>query len=184
MNFEIIQTERLQLKGLSPDNLKNIFEQLPKAEIKKLLGLRTEEDFLLEEKKFHNRYSINNKSFMLFLMVDKATESIIGRGGLHNWNADHNRAELGYVMEDELYKRKGLMSEAVGAFIHYGFSNMELHRIEALVGVENIPSLKIIEKYKFTREGLLRQHYKVDGNFEDSIIFSLLHEEYKNRTKD
>jgi hypothetical protein len=42
----------------------------------------------------------------------------------------------------ENYKRKGLMTEAVSSIIDYGFNKLNLHRIEALVGSNNIPSLK------------------------------------------
>ena len=180
MTFEFIETKRLRLKRFSPEDLNHIFKKFSKDEIIKILNLRTEVEFIKEEKRFLNGYSCYNKSFMLFLLIDKATDTVIGRGGLHNWNAEHHRAELGYEMEDELFKKKGLMTEAVGAFIEYGFEKMNLNRIEAMVGAENIPSLKIIEKYNFKKEGVLRQHYKILNSFEDSVVFSLLHAEYKN----
>ncbi len=179
MDFEIIETERLTLRGFSPENLKTIFEQFPKSEIREILQLRTEAEFLKEEKKFINGFRSHNISFRLFLLIDKASGKVIGRGGLHNWHTEHNRAELGYVMEDEAYKRKGLMSEAVGAFIDYGFTKLNLNRIEAFIEPGNIPSLKIIEKYNFTKEGLLKQHYKVKDKFENSLLFCLLSENYK-----
>jgi len=97
------------------------FEQYPKAEIKAILGHRTEEEFEKEAYKHKNGYSSYNRRFKLFLITDKATNTIIGRCGIHNWNEEHRRAEIGYVMADELYKRKGLMTEALGAVIEYGF---------------------------------------------------------------
>jgi ribosomal-protein-alanine N-acetyltransferase len=111
-------------------------------------------------------------------MIDKATQQTIGGGGFHNWYADHKRAELGYALENESYKRKGLMTEALNFIIDYGFKNMELNRIEAFIGPNNIASLKLISKYNFTREGQLRQHYMKEGKLEDSIVFSLLREDY------
>lgn len=180
MNFELIETKRLLLKGLSPVAMNAVFENYSKAEIKRILGHRSEEAYLKEESKYKNGYSSYNRSFMLFLLTDKATETIIGRCGIHNWNNDHRRAEIGYVMEDETYKRKGLMSEAVEAVIQYGFEKMNLHRLEALVGTGNIPSLRMMEKYRFTKEGILRQHYYNAGKYEDSVFFSKLHEEYKS----
>ena len=145
MNFETIKTKNLILKGLSPDDMKSIFETHSKEEIKKILGHRSEEDFLKEENKHKNGFSSYNRSFKLFLLVDKSSDSIIGKCGIHNWNMEHKRAEIGYVMEDENYKRKGLMSEALGAIIEYGFTKLNLHRIEALVGTGNTASLRIME---------------------------------------
>jgi len=182
MNFEIIETSRLILKGLSPEDMNYIFKNLPKPEIMKVLGHRSEEDYRNEKRKYEQGYSSYNKSFMLFLLTDKASGKIIGRGGLHTWNADHKRAEIGYVIEDESFREKGLMSEAVQAFIDYGFNTMKLNRIEALVGTGNVASLRIMEKFNFRKEGELRQHMLVSGKFEDSAIFSKLHREYLNET--
>lgn len=183
MNFIQIETDRLILKGLSPENMKVIFENYPKPEIKKILGHRSEEEYLKEEYKYQNGYASYNRSFILFLLTDKATGTIIGRCGLHNWNADHRRAEIGYSMEDENYKRKGLMAEAVESVIDYGFNQLHLNRIEALVGPNNIPSLRLMEKNHFIREGLLRNHYYISGGFEHSVMFSKLHEEYVKEKK-
>ena len=76
------------------------------------------------------------------------------------------------------------MNEAVSSIIDYGFNELNLHRIEALVGSNNIPSLKIIESHHFIKEGLLRQHYFVEDKFEDSIVFSILQNEYINYKSD
>lgn len=181
--FEEIETERLLMKGLTPSTFTNIFESLSKPEIMEILGHRTEDEYAHEEHKYQNGYASYNRSFMLFLMMDKATQKIIGRCGLHNWNTDHQRAEIGYVMIEEGFKQKGLMSEAVVSVIDFGFRKLNLHRIEALVGKDNLASLKIIKKNGFVKEGLMREHYKTQNGFEDSMVFSLLQSEYKNNLK-
>ena len=182
MNFETIETSRLHLKGVSPDQMKYIFNNLSKSEIKNILGHRTEEDFLKEEYKHINGYSCYNRSFMLFLLTYKESDRIIGRCGLHNWNIEHNRAEIGYIMEEDSYKRKGLMTEAVKAVIDYGFRKRKLNRIEALVGVGNIPSLRLMEKFHFIQEGVLKQHYHITDNYVDSVLFSKLYKDYINES--
>ncbi|HNA65910.1 MAG TPA: GNAT family protein, partial [Saprospiraceae bacterium] len=94
---------------------------------------------------------------------------------------EHQRAELGYVMTDQSFRNKGFMSEAVEAVLNYGFNVLRLNRIEALVGRNNIPSLKIMRKFGFVQEGCMRRHYNVDGVFEDSLVFSILEEEYNKQ---
>jgi ribosomal-protein-alanine N-acetyltransferase len=174
----IIQTQRLKLTGYTPQDMTFIFETLSKDEIKKRLGHRTDEDYQKEENKYKNGYASYNRSFILFLLTEIKSNNIIGRCGLHNWNVEHNRAEIGYNISDENFKRKGLMTEAVSAIIDYGFNTLKLQRIEALVGSNNIPSLKIIENNYFVKEGLLRKHYYIDNKYEDSIMFSILYNEY------
>ena len=181
MNFVTIETNRLLLKGISSEVMNHIFNSLSKPAIKELLGHRSEEEYLQEEHKFKNGYSSYNRSFLLFLLIDKELNKIVGRCGIHNWNKDHKRAEIGYNMQDDSFKRKGLMKEAVNAIIDYGFNELKLHRLEALVGANNIASLKIMERFDFVKEGLLRQHFYIDGKYEDSIMFSVLGEEYKTK---
>jgi len=178
MNFPTIETNRLLLKGLTPEDMTVIFTTLPKMEIMEILGHRSEDEYQKEEFKQINGYSTYNKRFLLFLLTDKASGQIIGRCGLHNWNMDHRRAEIGYHMSDENFKRKGLMSEAVEAIVNYGFDELNLNRIEALVGVGNVPSLRLMEKNKFIKEGQLRQHYPNADGFEDSVQFSKLRGEH------
>ncbi len=179
MNFEIFETERLLLKAISPEEMTRIFESLPKSEIKKILGHRTDEAYYKEENKYKNGYSSYNRRFKLFLLTDKTTDSIIGRCGLHNWNTEHSRSEVGYVMEDVNFQNKGLMTEALKLIIAHGFNVLNLNRIEALVGIENFPSRRLMEKFNFIQEGILRQHHFINGTYEDSIIFSKLAEEFR-----
>jgi len=183
MSFVYLETSRLILKGISPGDMKYIFEHLTKPEIKKILGHRSEEDYRKEEFKYKNGYSSYNRNFLLFLLTDKESNTIIGRCGIHNWNKEHRRAEIGYIMEDESFRRKGLMTEAICAIIDYGFNYMKLNRIEALVGIENAPSLRLMKKYNFKKEGVLKQHLHISNQFEDSVLFSRLYCDYINEKK-
>lgn len=178
MDFKRIETNRLMLKGLFPQDMTILFEKYPKEEIKSILGHQSEEAYQKEAFKYQNGYSSYNRSFLLFLMEDKASGKIIGRCGLHNWNTDHARAEIGYFMEDESFKQKGLMSEAVEAIVDYGFKILNLNRIEALVADYNTASLRLLEKNGFVQEGVLRNHYLVNEVFEDSLMFAKLREEH------
>ncbi|HEY2728055.1 MAG TPA: GNAT family protein [Parafilimonas sp.] len=51
---------------------------------------------------------------------------------------------------------------------------MNLRRIEALIELNNIASLKLSKKIGFIQDGYLREHYKHNGVMEDSLMFSLL----------
>jgi len=176
----LLETNRLLLKGLTHSDMDYIFTNLPKEEIMKLLGHRSDEAFQKEADKQKNGYSSYNRRFILFLLIEKSTQTILGRCGLHNWNADHKRAEIGYHLEEEQFKQRGFMTEAVEAILTYGFEKMELHRIEALVGSENIPSLKIMNHFGFVREGVLREHWLTGDQFGDSIMFSKLRREFQS----
>ena len=178
-----LHTKRLILKGLSPEDINSIFQTFTKEEVKQLMGHSSDDEYAKEAEKVKQGYAAYNRRFILFLLIEKSSQKIIGRCGLHNWNVDHQRAEIGYTMSDSLYKQKGLMTEAVEAILTYGFENLKLNRIEALVATDNTPSLKIIEKFNFKKEGLLRKHYNVEGTYKDSLLFSKLKSEHESETK-
>lgn len=174
MNFETLETERLILRKLSPDDFTYVFTHYSKVEIMSFFGFETEEEFQAAKLKSEKGYATHNRSIAYFQLIEKSTNKVIGASGFHNWYFDHRRAEIGYNMKNDSFKNQGFMSEALEKIIDYGFTKMNLHRIEALVGTQNIPSLKLMEKFHFTKEGILKEHYFINDKFEDSVIFSRL----------
>lgn len=174
MNLETISTERLLLKKITPQELKLIFRNYAKEEVKSLLGLVNDEQYTLEKQKSDQGHTSYNRTILLFLLVDKVSGNTIGRCGFHNWLLSHQRAELGYVLSAIEDRQKGLMSEALKAIIDYGFSVLNLHRIEAMTSKDNFASIRLLEKNGFTKEAVLREHFYADGIFYDSVVFSKL----------
>lgn len=177
MEFEILETERLYLRRLTADQYEEILDRCSDLEVMDFLGVKRE-DLEKERKKAGKGFSMHNKSLLIFQLMDKTTGQIIGWCGFHTWYLDHARAEIGYALFDEKAKGKGLMSEAMQAIIAYGFQTMQLHRIEAFVGPNNVASLKTVQKFGFVKEGHLRSHFFTNGKYEDSLVFSLLRSEY------
>jgi len=84
---------------------------------------------------------------------------VIGSCGFHNWIKNHERSEIGYEIHKQ-YQNQGYMSEAIKKVINYGFQEMNLNRIEALIDPMNENSIRIVTKNGFKQEGILRGHYK------------------------
>ncbi len=181
MEFKVLTTERLLLRKITPEGFKYIFESYSEEEIKQQLGLTTEEEFIKEREKSRGGYVTYDRSILQFKLVLKDTNEVIGSCGFHNWYFVHCKAELGYAISKEEHRKMGYMSEAVNEVIEYGFATMNLNRIEACVGPSNVASLSLIRKFGFVQEGYLRQHYISDGQIYDSVMFSLLKEEYQGK---
>lgn len=178
MELETLITERLILKRVTPHDLKLIFAKYPKDDAKLLLGLSSDDEYISEKRKSDVGHTSHNRSILQFLFTDKETQKTIGRGGFHNWFFLHHRSEIGYLISDVSFRQKGLMNEALKAMIDYGFTTMNLHRIEALTGTDNLVSMRLLEKNGFTKEAVLRDHYYRDGAFVDSVMFSKLKHEH------
>ena len=174
LKTEFLNTKRLKLRKLTPDFLNYLYSNLSDTELIDYLNLSSQSELNVEKEKLSKGLETYNKSFLYFHLLDINTGNVIGWCGYHLWFTDHNRAEIGYVMTDSEFKGKGLMTEAIKSIITYGFSKMCLNRIEAFVGPENVPSIKLLKKFNFVQEGYLIDHYITNGKTEDSLLFSLL----------
>lgn len=174
MQLTVLNTERLSLRKITPEVYDYIYNTLSEEEQLRFLSLVSLEELKKEQEKHKKGLATYNKTFVYFHLIDKETELVIGWCGYHTWYIDHNRAEIGYELIDDTYKNKGFMTEALQLIIAYGFDQMSLNRIEAFISLENIPSFKLLTKFGFMQEGLLKNHYLKDGAYEDSAVFSLL----------
>ncbi|WP_274474508.1 GNAT family N-acetyltransferase [Mangrovimonas aestuarii] len=173
MTDTTIRTKRLLLKSVTPALIHEQFNTKTKAEIMIFFGL--DETSYLHYKSMHEGTMETFRiSQFFFLIHDKETNQPIGECGYHTWNKSHCRAELFYSLKKDSYKQKGLMTENLVEVLDFGFSKMKLHRIEALVANWNTPSIKLLQRYGFTKEGTMREDYVVDGKHEDSDCYSLL----------
>lgn len=98
---------------------------------------------------------------------------IIGTIGYHRIEKDHYRAEIGYMLAPD-YWNTGLMSEAITKVIEYGFNEMNLHSIEAIINPGNTVSRKILQKFNFIKEAYFKENFFFEGKFLDSEVYSLV----------
>ncbi len=115
-----------------------------------------------------------------FALVLREGGTMIGSCTLFAIDTQNRRAEMGYILAAEAWG-KGLMHEALGALLDWGFGPLGLHRVEADVDPRNVASVKALERLGFTREGLLRQRWEVAGEVSDSFFFGLLAPEWAAR---
>ena len=105
---------------------------------------------------------------------------LIGHCSLFSFNAQCQRAEIGYGMASAAWGH-GYMHEALTALVHYGFSERALNRIEADIDPRNAASAKTLERLGFRNEGLLHERWIVDGVVSDSGIYGLLRRDWLAR---
>ena len=68
----------------------------------------------------------------------------------------------------------GYMEESIKAIIPYIYEQLKIHRIQAFTLENNIASRKLIEKVNFKKEGVLREAMKINNEWRDHVIYSLL----------
>ncbi|HEY9735542.1 MAG TPA: GNAT family protein [Trichocoleus sp.] len=113
-----------------------------------------------------------------WILVTKVDKQPIGTCGFHKWDKRNRRSEIGYDLTPSAWGQ-GYMSEALATMLEYGFTHLNLNRIEALVYPGNPASLKLLERFNFQKEGLLRDYFHQNGQFYDHWLLSLLKRQFK-----
>jgi [ribosomal protein S5]-alanine N-acetyltransferase len=175
--FPIIETERLILREVTKADADDMLTYLSDPDVVKHMGLepfRSVEDAYDEIAWYES--IVNNGTGIRWGITLKDDKRVIGSCGFLNRVLKHYRSEVGFELSKE-YWGKGIAREALEAVVKYGFKNMELERVEALIEPANLPSQRLVEKTGFQREGLLRHYEYTCGTFDDLYIYSLLKED-------
>lgn len=175
--MKIIQTPRLRMHSITPAFIHELFTAKEKNEIIRILGV-DEEGYEKYKKMYEEGTETFSISMFYFLLRDAETEDPVGECGFHTVYKRHGKAELFYNIH-EPFRRKGLATEAVKAVLEFGFNELKLHRVAAFVADYNTPSVRLLQRFGFTKEGILREDYLVGDRYEDSDGYSLLKGEWE-----
>ena len=107
----------------------------------------------------------------------RETGEVIGMLGYVNIKAEHHRAEVGYALARS-WHRRGIMREALAAVLRYGYEEMGLHSVEAIVDADNEASLRLLENIGFRQEAFFREDFLWQGVFRNSVHFGQLRSEW------
>lgn len=70
------------------------------------------------------------------------------------------------------YAGRGYMRDAVTTLLPVAFGPLRLHRIEAATMLTNAASIRVLESCSFEREGLARSYLKINGRWEDHLLYA------------
>ncbi|GAB4124625.1 MAG: hypothetical protein Fur005_49390 [Roseiflexaceae bacterium] len=86
-------------------------------------------------------------------------------------------AYMGYSI-GAAYARQGFMREGIAHMLDHAFEILKLHRIEANIQPDNQPSIRLIERLGFTREGFSRRYLFIAGQWRDHARYAMLSEDW------
>ncbi len=78
------------------------------------------------------------------------------------------------------YAQQGYMTAAVRAVVPFVFDSLELHRLEAACLPTNTASMRLLEKTGFQREGLARRYLRINGLWQDHVLYALIDSDPRN----
>lgn len=172
--FPILETERLTLRRLTPADADDLFVLRADENIMRFIPrplAKTTADVLQLIQAIDN--GTNNNDTINWAITLKEVNQLIGTIGFVRMQPENYRAEVGYLLHAD-YQGKGLMHEALAKVIHYGFYDMKLHSIEAVIDPDNIASAKLLERNHFIKEAHFKENFYYKEQFLDSIHYGLL----------
>ena len=174
-----LTTDRLLLRQIRPEDAEALFEIFSDEETMKFYGdvPHRSLDESREEINGALTHYAERKSLRWAITL-RGQDTFLGSCTLFHFDEGYHRGEIGYELHRSLWGQ-GITSEAVAAVLTYSFTELNLHRVEALLDIANERSRRLLLKLGFTYEGYLRQRYYLgDDHFADEHYFGLLKDEW------
>jgi ribosomal-protein-alanine N-acetyltransferase len=179
--FPDLSSDRLLLRQVRESDAAFLFDHLSDSRVCRYLY--DEEPFTtIDEAESLIQLFIDpeGKTLNRWIIVTKGSGEPIGTCGFGFWDKQNNIAEIGYDLGPAYWDR-GYMTEALTEALTSGFENMSLNRVEAVIALENVASIRLVEKLGFQREGVLRDRHLFRGRYYDHYLYSLLAREWDRR---
>ncbi len=106
-------------------------------------------------------------------IITEDSNKIIGTCGFNNWNKGQRRCEISYDL-DHQYWGQGIMTKAITAITDFSFNVMQVGRVQATVALDNLPSIRVLEKAGFSKEALLNSYGVLQGETRDFYMYTKL----------
>lgn len=130
----------------------------------------------LEDYKHKTLSTISEGIQKIYVLSRKENpDAPLGKITLFDFNPRNHSAEFGYYLPD-CNRGQGLGSIMLSKFIEICFTDAELdlNKIYATTSSINLPSIKLLEKSGFKLDGRMREHYWINENRYDQLIYSML----------
>jgi [ribosomal protein S5]-alanine N-acetyltransferase len=178
-----LETDRLILRKITLDDAEDMFAYGSIDEVTTYVTWNKHQT-LADTKQFIDFIlgQYENKRIAPWGIELKETGRLIGTIDFVSWNTNHKISEIGYVITPDCWGN-GITTEAAKELIKFGFSKMDLVRIQARCFTENIGSERVMEKAGMTFEGIIRKGMLVKGKHQDLKMYSILLEEYTAMNK-
>jgi ribosomal-protein-alanine N-acetyltransferase len=167
------ETKRLVLRNIKKEEIPFILKHFGRDEVNEFSDYDSITKMEEAEEFYEKFFKPDRPLGFRQVIVLKETDELIGTIGLFRWSMKDKRAEIGYDLVPEFWGQ-GIMTEALGPILEFGFDKMGLNRIDATSNTENIRSHRVLEKAGFKKEGVMREKYFYKGKFQDDAIYSLL----------
>jgi RimJ/RimL family protein N-acetyltransferase len=142
----VIGTERLVLRPLTVADLDVFVAMHDEPQVIDKMGPYTRDAAL--ERLERNECEWREHGYGLVALTERASGQFVGRSGLKYW-PQFDETEVGWVLHPTFWGR-GFATEAARACLDWGFSNLDVAYITAMILPDNVRSLRVAERLGMT----------------------------------
>lgn len=119
-----------------------------------------------------------------FAVFDKRTQQYAGSTRFYEFQLAHAAVLLGYTWYGQAFQGTTLNKHCKYLLLQFAFEDMDWKRVEFRANTQNARSIRAMQRIGCTVEGVLRSNYVgKDGRRRDSIVLSILQEEWHESVK-
>ncbi|MCD8479484.1 MAG: GNAT family N-acetyltransferase [Candidatus Cloacimonetes bacterium] len=175
--FRKLIGEKCYLSPVSLEDAERYTEWVNDLEIGQFVLFATQ-NFDVEREREALRQLMRND--VVFAIVEKDTNKVIGNCGLHGINEVHRRAVFGIFIGEKTYWNQGIGAEATALILDYGFNILNLKSISLEVVAFNKRAARCYEKVGFKLVGTRRKSAFMAGEYHDVLVYDILNEEFES----
>ena len=174
--FPVLETPRLRLRAITLTDAEAILRIMSDMEVVRYFGqlpMRSHSQAVQRVERIQAAF--RERTGIRWAITYRDNGEFLGSCGFWRIEHEHERGEIGYELARAWWGR-GVMTEAVGAALGFGFQTMGFHSVEAHIHPANGGSRRVLEKLGFVQEGYFHENYydPVEATFTDTAIFSFL----------
>jgi ribosomal-protein-alanine N-acetyltransferase len=171
--FPVLETPRLVLREFRADDAEAIFAlysdpKFTEHMMNPITSLEEAQEIVDEYQEIYE-----TGKGIVWAITLRNIQTVIGTCGFETISEYDHRGELGYDLSPAHWGT-GLMSETLTAVLDISFTRLELHRIQAFVLDANWSSIKLLQKFGFSTEGVLKDYRWFKSRFTDWVLMSLI----------
>lgn len=163
------------LRALEPEDLEFVHEVENTEDFWEISATRVPYSRYLIKKYIQNSHRDIFEVKQLRLMICNYNEVRLGMIDIFDLEPKDRRAAIGILIAKEEDRRKGFGAEVIAMVCDYCFSHLGLHQVYANVTVDNLASINLFEKSRFTKVGVKKEWVLINGQFKDEILYQLIH---------
>lgn len=179
---EMIKGKRIRLRAVEHEDLPFFVTWLNDPEVVQGLFIYLPLSSADEEKWFEQLSDLPPAEKPLAIeILDGENWKLVGNSSFHNISMNNRSAEVGLLIGDKKEWNKGYGTETMQILLKHGFETLNLNRIFLRVYENNPAAIRAYEKAGFIHEGRMRQDRYQEGRYFDTLIMSVLRDEWQSK---